>query len=68
MNADAWKGHGAMLGANVMWGLMSPVAKAVLVGGLVTPLVVTDLRIFGAMVLFWIASLFRSPSMFRRAT
>ena len=40
-----------MLGANVMWGLMSPVAKAVLVGGLVTPLVVTDLRIFGAMVL-----------------
>lgn len=57
-----------MLGANVMWGLMSPVAKAVLVGGLVTPLVVTDLRIFGAMVLFWVASLFRSPSMSRRAT
>lgn len=57
-----------MLGANVMWGLMSPVAKAVLVGGLVTPLVVTDLRIFGAMVLFWGASLFRSPSMSRRAT
>ena len=50
-----------MLGANVMWGLMSPVAKAVLVGGLVTPLVVTDLRIFGAMVLFWIASLFQKP-------
>lgn len=50
-----------MLGANVMWGLMSPVAKAVLVGGLVTPLVVTDLRIFGAMVLFWVASLFQKP-------
>lgn len=50
-----------MLGANVMWGLMSPVAKFVMVGGAVTPLVVTDLRITGAMVLFWIASFFQKP-------
>ena len=50
-----------MLGANVMWGLMSPLAKLVMVGGAVTPLVVTDLRIFGAMVLFWITSFFRKP-------
>ena len=34
-----WKGHGSMLGANVMWGLMSPVSKAIMVGGAVTPLV-----------------------------
>ncbi len=50
-----------MLGANVMWGLMSPMAKFVMVGGAVTPLVVTDLRITGAMVLFWIASFFQKP-------
>lgn len=48
-----------MLGANVMWGLMSPVSKFVMLGGAVTPLVVTDLRIGGAMVLFWIASFFQ---------
>ncbi len=48
-----------MLGANVMWGLMSPVAKIVLAGGAITPLVMTNARIFGAMVLFWLASLFQ---------
>lgn len=53
------KGHFAMLSANVIWGLMSPFAKLVLIGGLVTPLIITDLRIMGAMVLFWITSLFQ---------
>ena len=38
MNFD-WKGHASMLGANVMWGLMSPVSKVILVGGAITPLV-----------------------------
>ena len=61
MNLMKLKGHSLMLGANVMWGLMSPVAKFVMVGGAVTPLVVTDLRITGAMVLFWIASFFQKP-------
>ena len=61
MNLMILKGHSSMLGANVMWGLMSPVAKFVMVGGAVTPLVVTDLRITGAMVLFWIASFFQKP-------
>ena len=50
-----------MLGANTMWGLMSPLSKLLMVGGAVTPLVVTDLRIGGAMVLFWIASFFQKP-------
>ena len=50
-----------MLLANVSWGLMSPIAKIVMAGGLVTPLVLSDLRIFGAMILFWIVSLFRKP-------
>ena len=61
MDAQKLKGHGAMLCANAMWGLMSPLAKLVMVGGLVTPLVVTDLRVFGAMLLFWIVSFFRRP-------
>ena len=61
MNLMKLKGHSSILGANVMWGLMSPVAKFVMVGGAVTPLVVTDLRITGAMVLFWIASFFQKP-------
>lgn len=61
MDIQKLKGHGAMLAANTMWGLMSPLAKFVMIGGVVTPLLVTDLRVFGAMVLFWIASFFRKP-------
>lgn len=61
MEKICWKGHAAMCGANAMWGLMSPVSKLVMAGGVVTPLVVTDLRIGGAMVLFWIASFFQKP-------
>lgn len=52
MEKICWKGHAAMFGANAMWGLMSPISKFIMLGGAVTPLVVTDLRIGGAMVLF----------------
>lgn len=68
MQTINWKGHGAMFGANAIWGLMSPVAKFVMLGGIVTPLAVTDLRIVGAMILFWILSFFRSPNTYRRKT
>lgn len=51
-------GHASMLGANVMWGLMSPISKFLMVGGLISPLAVTDLRICGAMILFWLLSFF----------
>lgn len=61
MEKFSWKGHGAMLLANTSWGLMSPLAKVVMAGGVVTPFVLTDLRIFGAMVLFWAVSLFQKP-------
>lgn len=50
------KGHVSMFSANCMWGLMSPLSKFVMATGLVTPLVVTDLRITGAMILFWLLS------------
>lgn len=52
------KGHLSMIGANVMWGVMSPVAKTVLATGTITPLLLTDMRVAGAAVLFWIAALF----------
>ena len=51
-------GHASMLGANTLWGLMSPVSKLLMASGAVTPFVVTDMRIGGAMVLFWLLSLF----------
>lgn len=52
------KGHLAMLGSNIMWGLMSPVAKMVFASGAVLPFVVVDFRVAGAAMLFWITSLF----------
>lgn len=52
------KGHLALAGANSMWGLMSPIAKMVMLGGIITSFVMTDLRSFGAMILFWLASFF----------
>ncbi|MDE5838577.1 MAG: DMT family transporter [Paramuribaculum sp.] len=52
------RGHLSMLMANVLWGLMSPVAKFVLSSGIVAPLLLTDFRVGGAALLFWILSLF----------
>lgn len=52
------KGHIAMLGANTMWGFMAPIAKLVMAGGIISPLLMTDFRIFGAAILFWVTSLF----------
>lgn len=57
MTKNEWNGHGAMLVAEIMWGLMAPVAKVVLAGA-VTPLLLTDCRLLGAALLFWITSLF----------
>ena len=52
------KGHLSMLGANVCWGLMSPVAKLVFASGVIAPIIMVDFRIAGAAMLFWITSLF----------
>lgn len=51
------KGHVAMLGANVCWGLMSPVAKLVFASGVIAPIIMVDFRIAGAALLFWLTSL-----------
>lgn len=58
MEMNKAKGHLAMLGANVMWGLMSPVAKMVFAAGVVAPMVMVDFKVAGAAVLFWLTSLF----------
>lgn len=67
------KGHLAMAGANSMWGLMAPVAKMAMAAGTITPLLMTNFRIAGAALLFWIASIFTHtekvsiPDLFRLA-
>lgn len=58
MRNSALNGHLAMLAASGMWGLMAPVSKYVMSAGTVNPLAVTDVRIFGGAILFWIFSLF----------
>ncbi len=58
MTKDKVRGHLAMLGANVMWGLMSPVAKIVFASAVVAPVIMVDFRVTGAALLFWITSLF----------
>lgn len=52
------KGHLAMIGANTIWGLMSPVAKMVFAAGVVFPVVMVDFRVAGAALLFWLTSIF----------
>ena len=60
------KGHAAMLGANVMWGLMAPVTKLLITSTVITSLLMVDFRIFGAAALFWLTSLFCKPERVSR--
>lgn len=56
MTKNEMKGHLAMFMANSFWGGMSPLAKTLMLGGVVSPLVLTDLRITCAMICFWLLS------------
>ena len=51
------KAHVALFAAASMWGLMSPVGKMAMNRG-ITSLSLTSMRMMGAAVCFWIASLF----------
>ena len=51
-------GHIAMLSAGIVWGLMSPISKIVFMSGEVSGLTLATLRVTGAAIAFWIASLF----------
>lgn len=46
-----------MLGAEFLWGVSAPLGKVILLGG-VSPLLLTDCRMLGAAILFWIISIF----------
>lgn len=58
MDSRIARGHVSMLGANVMWGMMSPVAKFVLSAGMVGAFSLATFRMLGGAILFWIASAF----------
>lgn len=58
MKKEQKYGHIAMLAASVMWGLMAPISKAAMNSDAVSSMLVADVRIFGAAVLFWIISFF----------
>ena len=57
MNSKILKAHLALFAAGCMWGLLAPVGKAAMEAG-VTGLSLASIRMIGAAVLFWIASLF----------
>lgn len=57
MNLKIVKAHIALLTAESMWGLMAPIGKSAMLAG-ITSLSLATMRMFGAAILFWIASLF----------
>lgn len=46
-----------MIGAEFLWGVSAPLGKIILTGGM-TPLLLTDCRMIGGAILFWILSFF----------
>lgn len=56
MTKDKLKGHLAILGANVIWGLMAPASKMVTNSGEMSALTLAAMRIAGGAALFWLLS------------
>ena len=52
------KGHAAMFSANFLWGVMSPLSKSIFFTGVISAFSLTNMRMAGAAVFFWVASLF----------
>ena len=52
----SWKGHVALLAANIIWGLNAPIGKEAL--AVVSASAVTAYRMLGACLAFWLLSLF----------
>ncbi len=50
-------GHMAMLLANIMWGLSSPLGKDALNSEDIAPIALTGIRVIGTAILFWIGAL-----------
>lgn len=62
MNREKLKGHGALLAANIVWGLNAPICKSVLLSPTnpqgVNPFALSVFRMVGACLLFWTLSIF----------
>ena len=58
MENKSFKGHAFLFVAYIIFGLNTPIAKAVLMQGEVSAISLTFYRMAGAAILFWIASLF----------
>jgi drug/metabolite transporter (DMT)-like permease len=56
-------GHAAMLTANTIWGLMSPIGKEALNSPDIAPLTLTGLRVIAAALLFWTGGLLLPKSI-----
>ena len=61
MKTTEIRGHAAMLAANFMWGLISPVAKFIFLASAITPMMLVEMRMVGAAVLMWAVSLLMPP-------
>ena len=57
MAIQKYKGHLTLLGAAIMWGLMSPIGKTALENG-ISGLSLATFRMTGGAICFWIASIF----------
>lgn len=65
MISGKFKGHAALLAANIVWGLFAPICKGVLRSADnpagVDPFALSAMRMIGAAALFWFVSLFVRP-------
>ena len=52
LSPAVFKAHLAILGANLCWGINSPVSKAVLLDGGISPVALSAIRIGGAAIIF----------------
>lgn len=56
-SGERMRGHIALFTANVIWGVMSPISKTLLMGGSIPPIALSALRIGGGALLFFVCSL-----------
>lgn len=63
LRTEQIKGHIALLIANLFWGVMSPISKSILLGGQISPIALSAIRIGGGALLFAICSVILPPSI-----
>lgn len=62
----AWKGHLAMLFANMVWGIMAPISKTILLTGLVSPIALSAIRIAGGALVFFLMDMMLPSSIVKK--